>query len=158
MENSKRGMIPMQEKLKLSKSKGALTPAEKQRMQNVPYASAIGSIMYAVRCTRPDVAFTKNITSRFYRIQVMWNGAEILATLMLISDGMLSISLHLDASKRCMHSKFISGHAKDDGNTKVQDNNHVKSSLSRETIKLGDVKIEKVDTDDNLADPFTKAL
>nr|GFA18568.1 hypothetical protein [Tanacetum cinerariifolium] len=28
----------------------------------------------------------------------------------------------------------------------------------RETIKLGDVKIEKVDTDDNLADPFTKAL
>ncbi|GJR41063.1 hypothetical protein Tco_1216747 [Tanacetum coccineum] len=28
----------------------------------------------------------------------------------------------------------------------------------RETIEMGDVKIEKVDTDDNLADPFTKAL
>nr|GFC55960.1 hypothetical protein [Tanacetum cinerariifolium] len=26
------------------------------------------------------------------------------------------------------------------------------------TIKLGDVKIEKIHTDDNLADPFTKAL
>ncbi|GJY15433.1 hypothetical protein Tco_0385855 [Tanacetum coccineum] len=46
----------MQEKLKLSKSQGASTPAEKQRMQNIPYASAVGSIMYAVRCTRPDVA------------------------------------------------------------------------------------------------------
>ncbi|GJU98068.1 hypothetical protein Tco_1327339 [Tanacetum coccineum] len=34
-------------------------------MQNVPYASVVGSIMYAVRCTRPDVAFTQNITSRF---------------------------------------------------------------------------------------------
>ncbi|GJU85451.1 zinc finger, CCHC-type containing protein [Tanacetum coccineum] len=34
---------------------GASTPAEKQRMSNVPYASAVGSIMYAVRCTRPDV-------------------------------------------------------------------------------------------------------
>ncbi|GKA33039.1 hypothetical protein Tco_0719406 [Tanacetum coccineum] len=45
MENSKRGTIPMQEKLKLSKSQGASTPAEKQRMQNIPYASAIGSIM-----------------------------------------------------------------------------------------------------------------
>ncbi|GKE18953.1 retrotransposon protein, putative, ty1-copia subclass, partial [Tanacetum coccineum] len=44
MENSKRGTIPMQEKLKLSKSQGASTPAEKQRMQNIPYASAIGSI------------------------------------------------------------------------------------------------------------------
>ncbi|GKA22724.1 retrotransposon protein, putative, ty1-copia subclass [Tanacetum coccineum] len=37
--------------------KGASTPKEVKRMQNVPYASAVGSIMYAVRCTRPDVAF-----------------------------------------------------------------------------------------------------
>ncbi|GKB11085.1 retrotransposon protein, putative, ty1-copia subclass [Tanacetum coccineum] len=65
MENSKRGSIPMQEKLRLSKSQGASTPAELKRMQNVPYASAVGSIMYAVRCTRPDVAFAQNITSRF---------------------------------------------------------------------------------------------
>ncbi|GKB07086.1 hypothetical protein Tco_0835319 [Tanacetum coccineum] len=34
-------------------------------MQNVPYASVVGSIMYAVRCTRPDVVFAQNITSRF---------------------------------------------------------------------------------------------
>ncbi|GKB90317.1 retrotransposon protein, putative, ty1-copia subclass [Tanacetum coccineum] len=47
MENSKHGTIPMQEKLKLSKSDGASTPAEKRRMSNVPYASAVGSIMYA---------------------------------------------------------------------------------------------------------------
>ncbi|GKB09485.1 retrotransposon protein, putative, ty1-copia subclass [Tanacetum coccineum] len=43
----------------------ASTPGEVKRMQNVPYASAVGSIMYAVRCTRPDVAFAQNITSRF---------------------------------------------------------------------------------------------
>nr|GEV62029.1 hypothetical protein [Tanacetum cinerariifolium] len=65
MENSKHRTTPMQEKLKLSKSQGASTPAEKQRMQNIPYASAIGSIMYDVKCTRPDVAFAQNITSRF---------------------------------------------------------------------------------------------
>ncbi|GJW05447.1 retrotransposon protein, putative, ty1-copia subclass [Tanacetum coccineum] len=56
---------PMQDKLRLSKSQSASTPAELKRMQNVPYASAVGSIMYAVRCTRPDVAFAQNITSRF---------------------------------------------------------------------------------------------
>ncbi|GKA35358.1 retrotransposon protein, putative, ty1-copia subclass, partial [Tanacetum coccineum] len=65
MENSKRGTILIQEKLKLSKSQGALTPAKIQRMQNVSYASAVGSIMYAMRCTRPDVAFAQNITTRF---------------------------------------------------------------------------------------------
>nr|GFB20906.1 retrotransposon protein, putative, Ty1-copia subclass [Tanacetum cinerariifolium] len=57
MENSKRGSIPMQKKLKLSKSQGATTPAKLKRMQNVPYASAVGSIMYAVRCTRPDTRY-----------------------------------------------------------------------------------------------------
>ncbi|GJW56337.1 hypothetical protein Tco_0103068 [Tanacetum coccineum] len=65
MENSKRRTIPMQEKLKLSKSQGASTPAENQRMQNIPSASAVGSIMYAMRCTRPDVAFAQNMTNRF---------------------------------------------------------------------------------------------
>ncbi|GJY20334.1 retrotransposon protein, putative, ty1-copia subclass [Tanacetum coccineum] len=45
MDNSKRGTIPMQERLDLNKSQG--------------------SIMYTVRCTRPDVAFTQNLTSRF---------------------------------------------------------------------------------------------
>ncbi|GJY31895.1 hypothetical protein Tco_0415390 [Tanacetum coccineum] len=34
-------------------------------MRRVPYALAISSIMYAVRCTRPDVAFAQNLCSRF---------------------------------------------------------------------------------------------
>ncbi|GKF41044.1 hypothetical protein Tco_0124386, partial [Tanacetum coccineum] len=53
----------MQERLDLNK--GAQTSKEVNRMKNVPYATAIGSIMYAVRCTRPDVAFAQNLTSRF---------------------------------------------------------------------------------------------
>ncbi|GKB75240.1 retrotransposon protein, putative, ty1-copia subclass, partial [Tanacetum coccineum] len=65
MDNSKRGHIPMQERLGLNKTQGSSTPKEVKRMQNVPYASAVGSIMYVVRCTRPDVAFAQNITSRF---------------------------------------------------------------------------------------------
>ncbi|GKB43808.1 hypothetical protein Tco_0888750 [Tanacetum coccineum] len=65
MDTSKRDYIPMQERLDLNKTQGASTPKEVKRRQNVPYASAVGSIMYAVRCTRPDVAFTLYITSRF---------------------------------------------------------------------------------------------
>nr|GEU68801.1 hypothetical protein [Tanacetum cinerariifolium] len=65
IDNSKHGHIPMQERLDLNKTQGASTPEDVKRMQSVPYASAVGSIMYAVRCTRPDVAFTQNITSRF---------------------------------------------------------------------------------------------
>ncbi|GKA03524.1 retrotransposon protein, putative, ty1-copia subclass [Tanacetum coccineum] len=65
MDNSKCGHIPMQERLDLNKTQGASTPEEVKHMQNVPYALAVGSIMYAVRCTRPDVTFAQNITSHF---------------------------------------------------------------------------------------------
>ncbi|GKC18078.1 hypothetical protein Tco_1014860 [Tanacetum coccineum] len=57
MDNSKHGRILIQERLDLNKTQGASTPKEVNRMENVPYASVVGSIMYAVRCTRPDVAF-----------------------------------------------------------------------------------------------------
>ncbi|GKB93278.1 retrotransposon protein, putative, ty1-copia subclass [Tanacetum coccineum] len=65
IDNSKRGYIPMQKRLDLNKTQGDSTPREVKSMQNVPYASVVGSIMYAVRCTIPDVAFAQNITSRF---------------------------------------------------------------------------------------------
>ncbi|GJT32336.1 hypothetical protein Tco_0922755 [Tanacetum coccineum] len=65
MENSKRRSILIQDNLRLSKSQGASTLAKLKRMQNAPYASVVGSIMYVVRCTHPDVAFAQNITSRF---------------------------------------------------------------------------------------------
>nr|GEV42119.1 hypothetical protein [Tanacetum cinerariifolium] len=65
IDNSKRGNISMQERLDLNKTQGASTPEEVKRMRNIPYASAVVSIMYAVRCTRPDVAFAQNITSDF---------------------------------------------------------------------------------------------
>ncbi|GKF67908.1 hypothetical protein Tco_0197587, partial [Tanacetum coccineum] len=55
----------MQIRLDLNKTQGASTPREVKRMQNVPYASAVGFIMYAARCTRSDVAFAQNITSCF---------------------------------------------------------------------------------------------
>nr|GEZ39956.1 retrotransposon protein, putative, Ty1-copia subclass [Tanacetum cinerariifolium] len=43
----------------------ASTPEEVAYMKKVPYASAVGSIMYAVRCTRPDVAFAQNLVRRY---------------------------------------------------------------------------------------------
>ncbi|GKC87067.1 hypothetical protein Tco_1147716 [Tanacetum coccineum] len=78
MNNSKRRYIPMQEKLELNKTQGASKLEEVKRMQNVPYASAIGSIIYAVRCTRPNVMFAQNITSHFQQNprEPHWTGVK----------------------------------------------------------------------------------
>nr|GEZ63941.1 hypothetical protein [Tanacetum cinerariifolium] len=48
MDNSRRGHIPMQEKLDLNKTQGASTHKEVKRMKNIPYASAVGSIIYVL--------------------------------------------------------------------------------------------------------------
>ena len=34
-------------------------------MSMIPYASAIGSIMYVVLCTRPNVSYALRVTSRY---------------------------------------------------------------------------------------------
>ncbi|XP_071689318.1 secreted RxLR effector protein 161-like [Rutidosis leptorrhynchoides] len=41
------------------------TPQEKQKMKNVPYASAVGSLMYAMMCTRLDICFVVGMVSRY---------------------------------------------------------------------------------------------
>lgn len=38
---------------------------EKQEMAKVPYASVVGSLMYAMVCTRPDIAQAVGVVSRF---------------------------------------------------------------------------------------------
>nr|GEX65383.1 beta glucosidase 46 [Tanacetum cinerariifolium] len=243
MENSKRRSIPMQEKLKLSKFQGASTPAEVKRMQNVPYAYAMGSIMYVMRCTCPDVAFAKNITSRFqhnpgephrtvvknilkylrntkdmffiyegdikrelmvscytdvgYLTDVddlksqtgyvfVLNGGDvdwksIKQSIFTTSSLKAEYIAALDASKEAVWvRKFISGLrivpaikepikmycdntraitiANKSGITKGARHYRAKVHYLREVIEFGDVKKEKVHTDENLDDPFTKAL
>ena len=65
MQDSKRGYLPMSHGITLSKSQCPNTKDERERMSKIPYASTIGSIMYAMLCTRPDVSYALSITSRY---------------------------------------------------------------------------------------------
>ena len=65
MQDSKRGFLPMGHGISLCKSQCPKTQDERDRMQKIPYASAMGSIMYAMLCTRPDVSCALSLTSRY---------------------------------------------------------------------------------------------
>ena len=65
MENSKRGNLPVGHRITLSKTQCPKTIDEQKRISSIPYASAIGSIMYAMICTRPDVSYALSMTSRY---------------------------------------------------------------------------------------------
>ena len=65
MENSKKGYLSIAFGVTLSKKDCATTPEEREHMSRVPYASAVGSIMYAMTCTRADVAYLLGVVSRY---------------------------------------------------------------------------------------------
>ncbi|KAL0313272.1 UNVERIFIED_CONTAM: hypothetical protein Sradi_5726500 [Sesamum radiatum] len=65
IEHSKRGLLPMRHRVKLSKKQSSKTDEELKKMSNIPYTPAVGSIQYVIQCTRPDVAYALSVTGRY---------------------------------------------------------------------------------------------
>ena len=65
MKNSKRNLLPFRHGVHLSKKMCPNTPEKIQHMSKISYASITGSLMYTMVCTRPDIALTMSITSRY---------------------------------------------------------------------------------------------
>ncbi|RVX14680.1 Retrovirus-related Pol polyprotein from transposon TNT 1-94 [Vitis vinifera] len=65
MNEAKPVSTPLGSHFKLSKEQSPKTEEERDHMSKVPYASAIGSLMYAMVCTRPDIAHAVGVVSRF---------------------------------------------------------------------------------------------
>ncbi|KAJ9544569.1 hypothetical protein OSB04_024276 [Centaurea solstitialis] len=218
MDESKKGFIPMQHGIVLSKTQCPVSSQDQDKMKSVPYASAIGSIMYAMLCTRLDVAYSVSVTSRYQQnpgephwvavknilkylrrtkemflvfggtedeISVtgysdasfqtdrddFWsqsgyiftlNGASdaakeavwlrnFLSDLRVVASISRPIDIFCDNSGAVAQAKEPREHHK---------SRHVlrKYHLIREIIGRGDVRICKIPTEDNVADPLTKPL
>nr|GEV51776.1 hypothetical protein [Tanacetum cinerariifolium] len=115
MKNSKRGSIPMQKKLKLSKS------------QEAEYITTFDA--------SKEVVWVRKFIS----------GLDVVPT------------IEEPISMYCDNTGAIAI-ANESGITKGARHFCAKVHYLQEVIEYGDIKLEKVHTDDNLADPFTKAL
>ena len=65
MDQSNKGFLPVLHGVKLSQTQCLTTAEYREKMKDVPYASAIGSIMYAMLCTRPDVCLAISLAWRY---------------------------------------------------------------------------------------------
>ena len=65
MQNAKVVSTPLGVHFRLSKEQSPKTEEERAYMAKVPYASAIGSLMYVMVCTRPDIAQAVGAVSRY---------------------------------------------------------------------------------------------
>ena len=63
-EKSKPVSTPLAPHFKLSASMSPKNDAEREYMSKVPYASVVGSLMYAMVCTRPDISQAVGVVSR----------------------------------------------------------------------------------------------
>ena len=58
MQNSKKGWLPFRHGVPLFDDQRPKTQEEEDMMRQVPYASAVGSLIYAMLCTRPDICYS----------------------------------------------------------------------------------------------------
>ena len=65
MNETKLVSTPLGSHFRLSKEQSLKTKEERDHMSKGPCASAIGSLMYAMMCTRPDIAHAVGVVSRF---------------------------------------------------------------------------------------------
>ena len=65
MQNSKKGFVPFKVGSSLSANQRSKTPTEIERMREIFYASAVGSLVYAMLCTRLDICFAVGMVSRY---------------------------------------------------------------------------------------------
>ena len=64
MDQANKGFLPVLQGVKLSQTQCPTTAEDKEKMKVIPYASAIGSIMYAMLCTRPNVCLAISLAGR----------------------------------------------------------------------------------------------
>ena len=65
MDQSKKGFLSVLQGVQLSTAQCPTTAEDREKMSVIPYASAIGSIMYAMLCTRPDVNLAVSLVGRY---------------------------------------------------------------------------------------------
>ena len=66
--NCKTVNIPFRHGIHLSKKMSPQTEDEKIRMSNQPYASCLGSIMYAMLCTKHDISYAVSVINKYQPI------------------------------------------------------------------------------------------
>jgi len=65
MHKAKLVSIPLAVQFKLSKKQSPTSEGDKEEMKKVPYSSVVGSLIYAMICTRPNIAYAVGVMNWF---------------------------------------------------------------------------------------------
>ena len=96
MERSKKEFLPVLQGVKLSKTQSPTMAEDRERMKVIPYASTIGSIKYAMLCTRSIVYLTQILAMEYNSdlgvdhwtaVKIILSGIRIRISIMEVTKG-----------------------------------------------------------------------
>ena len=96
MDQSKKGFLPLLQGVKLSQTQCLTTAEDREKMKVIPYASAIGSIKYAMLCTRsivyPTLSLAREYNSdlgvdHWTAVKIILSGIRICFSIMEVTKG-----------------------------------------------------------------------
>ncbi|XP_050238307.1 secreted RxLR effector protein 161-like [Mercurialis annua] len=103
MESCSSTKVPIQKEDKFSEMQCPKNDLERKAMDKIPYASVVGSLMYAQTCTRPEISFVVGMLGRYQSNPGLdhWKAAKkVLRYLQDTKDHMLTF-------RRSNHLKVI---------------------------------------------------
>nr|GEX32983.1 retrovirus-related Pol polyprotein from transposon TNT 1-94 [Tanacetum cinerariifolium] len=169
IDNGKSVQMSLGGHFKLSLKDCSIKDCDVERMSKVPYANAIGSLMYLMVCTRPDIAYAVSIVSR-YLANLGKNHWEAVKQILKYLRGTANVGL-IYGTNRGNHKDVIgfvdSDYAKDPDKGRVygpyggcEGSYLAKGTLGRvrEVLEAKTVEVLKVGTEHNAADAMTKVV
>nr|GEW88424.1 hypothetical protein [Tanacetum cinerariifolium] len=158
MDNSKRGHILMQERVDLNRTQGASTPKETDRDDT---KSQTGYV-FILNGVAVDWKSSKKSTTTMSAIEAEYIAASEAAMVAVwIRKFILGLGIVPTINEPirmfCDNSAALD-FANEPGVQRGTKYYHKRHHYVRESITLGEIRFLKVHTDNNLADPFTKAL
>ena len=125
MEQSKKEFLPVLQGVKLSKTQSPTTAEDRKRMKVIPYALAIGSIKYAMLCTR-SIVYPTLILAREYNSDL---GVDHWTAVKIILSGIRICFSIMEVTKRFV----VKGYVDASFDTNLDDS----KSRSRYILKVG---------------------
>ncbi|XP_047331295.1 uncharacterized protein LOC124934840 [Impatiens glandulifera] len=157
MDKAKVVSSPLTTNFKLTDKDCPTSKEDIEDMDKVPYASAVGILMYAMVCTRPDIAHAVGVVSRFLSNpgRKHWEAVKWILRYLCEAE-------YMAATEACKELLWLKRFLQELGfkqqryvRTKHID---VRYHWIRESLEDGLFELDKVHTDDNGSDMLTKAL
>ncbi|GJZ20305.1 zinc finger, CCHC-type containing protein [Tanacetum coccineum] len=166
VDNGKSVSMPLGVHIKVSLEDCPSSDWEVERMSNVLYVNVVGSLMYLMVCTRPDIAYVVSIMSKYLTNpdKTHWEAMKwILKYLKGTAD--VGLVYGRDQGKHVDVDGFMDADYAKDPNKEymafteaVKESIWLKGLLVELGVNLRNIEVAKIGTKDNAADAFTKVV